>query len=390
MLLGALLIAGLSADSDGPPTRPEGIQPGVVRDGTPSAAALEPSAKLLLEALDELVAKSPEIAAFCKKLNEEYKKDATLPPPSLRLRDAFPVVAALDVYGPFWEHGKFPATAQAIRNDAKTVSESIRAKWRCATQKSSERSKECGRVLSDCAVAGWGAEKGALYSEELDSIYNVIRLPPKRAVSPFANLPGALPVGERVAEISAASWTLIGALCAARAESGEEFQSWSFVTAPETPKWAVPYSSVWDLTSLRAECAPSQDERAGRAKFLAYPTSISGRFPVAIWADHARRKMEECRLYAERDCSSVYFVRGETAIAYATESCEIRRVTVEDVRADLKRFELGGTTRADRLEHESLIDAIEACEAVSKNVQWRFKEPGLSANCGKQDDKKQR
>src|SRR6185369_952847 len=86
-----------------------------------------------------------------------------------------------------------------------------------------------------------------------------------------------------------------------------------------------------------------------------------------------------CTKWAGLYCSNTYVVRNEIIMSYPTTGCQIRDVTKADVENDIKYIM---DTNAEKLNHSTLLDKIEFCQAVSdKGYKWGYDKPSLGDSC---------
>jgi hypothetical protein len=131
------------------------------------------------------------------------------------------------------------------------------------------------------------------------------------------------------------------------------------------------------LPEFKAQCSLPRSQSAEHKRLVAF----GERFPE----DDKLKKVIEmsdewCSNAAERECDHVYPIRDTFALAYVTQGCTIRKVTVRDLEDDVRMWTYA--TYAEKQEHLILADRINACAAArAAGYAWEYKEPTLDGSC---------
>jgi hypothetical protein len=139
-----------------------------------------------------------------------------------------------------------------------------------------------------------------------------------------------------------------------------------------------------DVDRFRMACSSSVSATPAHANLeslrerFRYDDSIQ-----RVWEHYVTGREASCKGATILLCSNVYAVRGTWVIAYPTKGCEVRRVTVDDVRRDVRSWTYA--TEAEKAVHLTLADKIEACRAAQQaGYTWEHQEPTESRDCRKQ------
>lgn len=133
----------------------------------------------------------------------------------------------------------------------------------------------------------------------------------------------------------------------------------------------LPYDVTFKQQCL--EAAPTEERQQ---KFR----QLSAEYPAALSdaIDRYRSWKQNCRTAASLLCSNTYVVKDQVILSYATLGCEVREVTKEDVERDMEVF----STNAEKLNHSTLLDDIQACqEAHNAGFSWLYVKPTLAKTC---------
>lgn len=110
---------------------------------------------------------------------------------------------------------------------------------------------------------------------------------------------------------------------------------------------------------------------------------VGGKYPLNLWKELFLERKAECEKGANYVCQNVSEVKGVAILSYLTVGCEVRDVTLNDIKRDIKNWTYS-KTEAERLLHSELGDIIEVCQFASANgYSWKYKPVLVPKNCHK-------
>lgn len=238
---------------------------------------------------------------------------------------------------------------------------------------------ECKRLAESCKDT-FGSADGDLYLEEATDEPAIERKP----VTDAQELAVLLKLDKQYPSESAARWYLERKyyFCKAIALMGMTFTPKAVARTPDLdPEWAKP-ALLLDAESYLKQCKDTELEK--HQKLLEdILESRPKAYPFSFWLQTVKSSIESCRDHAASICQHVGLIRGTMFVSYPTVECKVRRVTRTDIQNDLERFKLNGMTEADRLDHATLLDVLDACaDAHEKGYLWVFGEASVDeAHC---------
>jgi hypothetical protein len=154
----------------------------------------------------------------------------------------------------------------------------------------------------------------------------------------------------------------------------KEFSGGGSGPAAVTPLYFRPE----DSSSPEATCfLPRFHEIGANLVYLAwrYPDS----FRVKHWKDGYDGRRSYCEKTVQEWCGNAYVIGGEVILSYVTVDCRLREVTSVDVTEDIRKFEVQGTTHAERIKHAQLLEPLRFCKGAAENsFGWRYVAPTVT------------
>jgi hypothetical protein len=334
----------------------------------------------LLRILDRL---APEAETSLKRLEAERLRVLELAPGWNCDRDA-----GREMHRPSWmqgriewvdwletledEHGHLPTTRQQYDSALARRRARIAGALRCARVpdlRSGGAARGCATEVQRCGDGPFGGDEDGLYELNLsEGLELTSRHFPDRSDSFDPGFEGAL---GSVDQLACHIFALAGARFRPSLVGTEMLKSWHFEPEPAMP------DGIW--------LCGNRDEMAQRVVTLErlhndYPSSVPEK-----WIKGTVDRLNACWTYIREYCKSTYRIGTSFALAYATNTCEVRRVTANDVREDVQKGRrIGAWTEADGLAHLEKAKRIEICEAaLNWGWEWTFQMPALPAACTK-------
>lgn len=278
-----------------------------------------------------------------------------------------------------------PGIENAIAGAIKTIGDSAQ---KCFPNGSKFNSANmaCKRQLAQCNThTTWGAKLGIMYIPVLDQNLDS----ENKIINEFKDVwPSTAPSADMADKSFMNLFERKFVFCKLASLVGQDFEPKSAIPPDPPPAWAefIPDddNASKPMAYEQKYCVDAKPSAAILAKLALYSND-----PFDEWRFIVSANLKQCNVLIGIFCRDSYVVKDKVILTYPTVGCEIREVTREDVEKDLDNWRNDGITEADILNHSTLLDTIDLCQAASNaGYVWDYKKPSLGKDCHKQKQKK--
>jgi hypothetical protein len=310
---------------------------------------------------------------------------------SISVADKYPAMEYLRMFnhsvGP-----TVPEIQNAIASAMKTVGDSAR---KCFPNGSSfnSTSRACNKQLAGCSntdMIPWGAKSGIMYipvlDQNLDSqnrIFDEFKDVWASTAAPSENK-NTMTLFERDF-----------VFCKLASLVGQDFEPKVAIPPNPSPEWAQRIPITFNFndpdfhTYTKKYCVDGKPSATILAKLANLVTLYPAGGGLKSLQNDVDSNLKSCNTVIGIECSACSLVKDKMILTYATQGCKNRDVTREDVSKDLEEWrKLPNMTEADILNHSTLLDTIDLCQAAfDAGYGWDYKQPSLGDECKQQKKK---